>query len=204
MQPVCQSVIFDIGNVFVTWDPRFLYEKLISDRDELDYFLSEVVTLEWHSEHDRGRSFAEGVAILSAKFPEYADWIQAFDDRWEETIGGLIPGVVSILEKLVENGVKVVALTNFSAEKWPLFCRTYDFTDHFEGVVVSGQEGLIKPDPRIFDLTIDRYNLVAEETYFIDDRIDNVRAAEACGMVGHQFTDAATLKADMLAKGFVL
>jgi len=204
VQPTCKAVVFDIGNVFVSWDPRFLYEKLITDTDELEYFLSEVVTLEWHSEHDRGRPFAEGVALLSGKFPEYADLIQAFDDRWEETIGGLIPGAVDILEKLAEIGIPVYALTNFSAEKWPIFCKRYSFTDHFDGVIVSGELGLIKPDPRIFHTVLTRFNLSPEETYFIDDRLDNIHAAVSLGMVGHQFKDAPTLLDSMKTHGFPL
>ncbi len=198
-----KSVLFDIGNVFVEWDPRFLYRKLIHDAAELERFLSEVVTLEWHTEHDRGRPFAEGVRILSAKFPEYEDLIQAFDERWGDTIGPLIGGTVSVLERLSEQGMPCFGLTNFSAEKWPLFCRDYAFTDIFGGVVVSGAEGLVKPDPRIFQLAIDRFGLEAEHTVYIDDRLENVQAAEHIGMIGHHFTGADKLEADLRAKGFL-
>ena len=192
MQP--NAVLFDIGNVFVPWDPRFLYQKLISDADELEHFLSEVVTLEWHSEHDRGRPFADGVADLSSKYPEYADLIQAFDERWEETIGDTIQGTVDIMLELLERGIRVYGLTNFSAEKWPNFCRTRDFTDHFEGVVVSGEEKLIKPDPRIYHTAIARFHLDPERTVYVDDRRDNVLAAEQLDMIGHQFTAPGVLR----------
>ncbi|WP_417464642.1 HAD family hydrolase [Kordiimonas sp.] len=198
-----KSVLFDIGNVFVEWDPRFLYRELIHDTAELERFLSEVVTLEWHTEHDRGRPFAEGVRILSARFPEYEDLIQAFDERWGDTIGPLIGGTVSVLERLSEQGMPCFGLTNFSAEKWPLFCRDYAFTDLFGGVVVSGAEGLVKPDPRIFQLAIDRFGLEPEHTVYIDDRFENVQAAEHIGMIGHHFTDADKLEADLRAKGFL-
>lgn len=198
-----KSVLFDIGNVFVEWNPRLLYSQLIHDQAELERFLSEVVTLEWHTEHDRGRPFAEGVRILSAKFPEYEDLIQAFDERWNDTIGPVFTGTVDVLERLSEQGTPCYGLTNFSAEKWPLFCREYAFTDLFGGVVVSGAEGLVKPDPRIFQLAIDRFTLDPESTVYIDDRLENVQAAEHMGMIGHHFTDADKLAADLRAKGFL-
>ncbi|MFC3052677.1 HAD family hydrolase [Kordiimonas pumila] len=196
------AVLFDIGNVFVRWDPRYLYEKLIADPVELDFFLTNVVTLAWHTEHDRGRPFAEGVRKLSAQFPEYEDLIQSFDTKWAETIGETITGTVDVLGALVAEGMPVYAITNFSAEKWPLFCKSYAFTDLFDGVVVSGEEKLVKPDPALFDIAIKRFGLVPEETFFIDDRFDNIRAAEKIGMQCHTFRDPATLKKDLWSRRF--
>jgi 2-haloacid dehalogenase len=187
------AVVFDIGNVFVEWDPRFLYEKLIPDPEELTYFLNEVVTLEWHSEHDRGRPFAEGVRLLSNKFPEYEDLINAFDTRWTETFGTAFQGTIDIMMSLVEQGMRVLGLTNFSAEKWPAFCVENSFTDHFEGVVVSGEERLIKPDPRVFQNLLSRFELDPERTIFIDDRHDNIVAAQQLDMIGHQFSEPTAL-----------
>lgn len=197
------AVLFDIGNVFVEWDPRFLYQKLISDDDELNVFLSDVVTLEWHSEHDRGRSFAEGAKLLSQKFPEYEDLICAFDQRWPETIGGLIQGTVDIMLELIERGINVYGLTNFSAEKWPDFCREYGFTDHFDGVVVSGEEKLIKPDPRIYHIALSRFNLDPELTVYVDDRLENVLAAELLDMTGHQFINPPALRQVLVSEGIL-
>ena len=198
-----RAVLFDIGNVFVEWDPRNLYQKLIHDTDELDTFLRDIVTLEWHTEHDRGRPFAEGVQILAARYPEYEDMIRAFDERWDETIGPLFTGTVEVLEQLSEQGVRAYGLTNFSAEKWPSFCRNYAFTDLFGGVVVSGEEKLVKPDPRIYHVAIERFGLDPEHTIYIDDRIDNVRAAEQLGMAGHHFTGADKLADDLRARGYL-
>ncbi|WP_262690754.1 HAD family hydrolase [Kordiimonas aestuarii] len=198
-----KAVLFDIGNVFVEWDPRNLYSKLIDDTQELEGFLADVVTLEWHTEHDRGRPFADGVRLLADKYPEYEDLIRAFDERWDETIGNTITGTVDVLEQLSEQGMRTFGLTNFSAEKWPSFCRQYAFTDLFGGVVVSGDEKLVKPDPRIYHVAIERFNLDPELTIYIDDRMDNVRAAEQLGMVGHHFTDANKLANDLRAKGFL-
>ncbi|NVJ99839.1 MAG: HAD family phosphatase [Alphaproteobacteria bacterium] len=197
------TVLFDIGNVFVRWDPRLLYQKLIDCPDALDAFLQDVVTLDWHTEHDRGRPFAEGVRILSEQFPEHEDLIRAFDERWDETIGDTIHGTVRLLEQLTEQGVPCYALTNFSHEKWPAFCRKNAYTDLLEGVVVSGEVKLVKPDPRIFDLTISRFGLDPEATLYIDDRIDNVRASEQAGMVGHHFTGADRLEADLRQHGLL-
>lgn len=199
MQP--NAVLFDIGNVFVEWDPRFLYQNLIDDSSELEYFLSEVVTLDWHSEHDRGRPFADGVKFLSAQFPEYEDLIAAYDTRWEETIGSVIEGTVEIMLSLLEQGIHVYGLTNFSAEKWPAFCRKYGFTDHFKGVVVSGEERLIKPDPRIFQTTLSRFRLDPELTVYVDDRLENVHAAQQLDMIGHQFVTPERFKQFLIDQG---
>ncbi|GHF20008.1 haloacid dehalogenase [Kordiimonas sediminis] len=193
------TVLFDIGNVFVRWDPRYLYEKLIEDKEELDFFLKNVVTLEWHTHHDRGRTFADGVAILSEQFPQYADLIELYDTRWTETIGDIIGGTVDVLNELADRGVPVYALTNFSAEKWPDFERDNAFARRFHGVLVSGAEKLVKPDPAIFALTVERFGLTPEKTLFIDDRDENVVAAKALGMQGHQFTDPLLLRRELEA-----
>ncbi|UTW55007.1 HAD family phosphatase [Kordiimonas sp. SCSIO 12610] len=182
------SIIFDIGNVFVDWSPRHLYEQLISDSAELEYFLKNIVTLEWHTEHDKGRPFAEGVRILSEQFPEYAELISAFDYRWDDTIKAKIDGTVRILDRLAATDIELYALTNFSQEKWPAFAEQYEFTRHFKGVVVSGEERMVKPDPRIFNLIIERFNLDPSRTLFVDDRAENVKAGEVSGMIGHLFT----------------
>ncbi|MBL4639040.1 MAG: HAD family phosphatase [Kordiimonadaceae bacterium] len=198
------AVLFDIGNVLVKWDPRLLYASEIPDESELVYFLKEVIKPEWNLEQDRGRSFEEGVKLLSGQFPDYADLIAMFDKRWIETLGGPIEGSADILNQLVAAGVPAFGLTNFSAEKWPIFCEAYDFTEKFDAVLVSGKEGLVKPDPAIYQLALSRFGLVAENTIFIDDKIENVDAAKAMGFVGHHFTDAPTLYAEMQAHGLLV
>ncbi len=198
-----KTVLFDIGNVFVTWDPRFLYQKLIADKDELEYFLKDVVTLEWHTEHDRGRSFAEGAKILTAQFPEYAELISLYNERWNETIGEVITRTVKILEHLNAENIACYALTNFSAEKYPDFAAKNSFTKLFKGVVVSGEEKLVKPDPVIFQRAIDRFSLTPEKTLYVDDRLENVQAAEAKKMQGHHFSDPASLLSSLQALGAI-
>lgn len=203
MMQEIRSVLFDIGNVFVPWDPRRLYEKLIPNKDELDTFLTQVVTTDWHAEHDRGRPFAEGVALLSRWFPDHADLIQQFDSRWEETIGPAFTDTIQILERLVAKGIPCYALTNFSAEKFPAFRRQNPFTDLFDGIVVSGEEKLIKPDPRLFEVTLERFSLRAQETLFIDDRLVNVLSAEQMQMTGHVFVNADRLRAHLTDLGLL-
>ena len=198
-----KAVLFDIGNVFVHWSPRFLYEKLIPDSDKLDHFLKNIVTLEWHTEHDRGRPFKEGVRILTEQYPEYADLVTAFDDRWDETINGEVEGMAALAYQLADMGVPLYALTNFSQEKWPAFAHDYAFTKLFKGVVVSGEEGMVKPDPQIYQIVLVRYGLRPEEILFIDDRDENIFAAEKLGMHGHIFKSATLLEGALEEHGLL-
>jgi FMN phosphatase YigB (HAD superfamily) len=197
------TVIFDIGNVLVQWDPRNLYRQHFEDKEEMEYFLRDVTSPKWNLEQDRGRSFAEATALASVEFPHYADKIKLFDSNWLEMIGGEISGSVAILKQLCAEGVPVFAITNFSAEKWPIFCDQYDFTKLFQGVVVSGAEGLVKPDPAIYRLSFHRFAVAPQDCIFIDDRLENVEAARELGTAGHHFTDASFLETDLKTRGFL-
>ncbi|GEQ98076.1 haloacid dehalogenase [Iodidimonas gelatinilytica] len=198
------AVIFDIGNVLVRWDPRTLYQELIADPEELDWFLDTVVPLSWHTEHDRGRPFAESIAKRQRAFPKYADLIAQFFLRWEDTIGPPIAGSVAILEALDDAGVPVFALTNYSQETFPAFQKRFSFSKRFRNVVVSGAEKMVKPDPRIYDLAIDRFGIVPEQTAFIDDRQDNVEAAIDRGLHGILFENPVKLAQDLRSLGLPL
>ncbi len=198
------AVIFDIGNVLVEWDPRRLYSQLIKDPDELEWFLDKVVPLSWHTDHDRGRPFAESIAERQRLWPAYHDLIALFYERWEETIGPPIAGTVEILEALDDKGIAVFALTNYSAETFPAFRRRFPFAKRFRDIVVSGEEGMVKPDPRLYDLAIRRFGIKPEATVFIDDRLDNIKAANAKGLRGGHFIGAEDLKADLLRLGLPL
>lgn len=181
------SIIFDIGNVLVRWDPRYLYEELIADAEELEHFLSEVVTLEWHTAHDAGLPMEEGVRQLSGKYPHYADLIDLFRARWFDTIGPTIQGSVDILSKLAERQIPLYALTNFSAETFPRFYEENSYMHHFKDILVSGEVGLIKPDPRIFKLSAQRFSIDPGTSLFIDDRKANIEAAKKTGFQTHLF-----------------
>ncbi|HXV73953.1 MAG TPA: HAD family phosphatase [Sphingomonadales bacterium] len=191
------AVIFDVGRVLIHWDPRFLYKKLITDPEELEWFLREVVNFEWHHEHDRGLPFAAGLAQRALAFPEYRGLIYAFRERWRETIPGEIAGSVEILRTLHGKGVPCFALTNYSAETWPELEAEFDWVRCFKDIVVSGREGLVKPEAPIYHLAKRRFGLQDGEGLFIDDKKVNVEAAVAAGFLGHHFTGAETLRAEL-------
>jgi len=195
-------VIFDIGNVLVGWSPRALYEKVVPDAALLEHLLANVITLDWHTHHDAGLPMAEGVRRLAGRHPEHADLIDLFRTRWHETIGPPDTGVVDILERLARGKrVGLFALTNFSAETYPEFAANHPFMARFDDVLVSGEVGLVKPDPRIYALAIARFRVTPARTLFIDDRDENVAAARGAGMLGHQFKDARTLAAALADLG---
>ena len=189
-----RSVVFDVGGVLYDWHPRHLYRKLIDDPDRLDWFLANVVTLEWHFQHDEGRPCAETSAELIERFPDYRDLIAVYDERWLETIPGPIPGMVELVDELAAAQVPLYAITNFSHEFWPRFKTTAPVFRHFRDIVVSGDERMVKPDPRIFALARGRFGVGPGEALFIDDRADNVAASEAAGFVGHQFMGVAGVR----------
>ena len=199
------TVIFDIGGVLVDWDPRFLYERLIPDGEALDAFLRDVVTADWHFQHDAGRPFAQTSAELTARFPHHAALIAAWGPRFNESNRALIPGMDALLAELDDTGVPLYAITNFSGEFWPAFRAKYPaLFDRFRDVLVSGDEKLVKPDAAIYRLALDRFGVAAGEAVFVDDRADNVVGAQTVGMTGLLFTDEATLRADLRALGLPL
>jgi len=190
-----EAVIFDVGGVLYRWHPRHLYAKLIADTNELDRFLAEVVTLDWHFQHDAGRPFAETSAELIARFPEHRALIEAYGPRWLETVPGPVEGMLDLVHALADAGVPLFGITNFSAEFWPRFAAAEPVFGRFADVIVSGEERMVKPDPAIFALARNRFPVAPARTLFVDDRLENVRAAEAAGYLGHHFTNAAALRA---------
>ncbi|RED17268.1 HAD family hydrolase [Parasphingopyxis lamellibrachiae] len=198
-----RAAVFDVGNVLYRWDPRFLFEKLIPDPQERDWFLQNVVTMDWHAQHDAGRPLAAMVAERSAKFPKYAGLIQAYVDRWLETIPGPVPGVHPLVAELARRDIPLFAITNFGAEFWELFRPEAPVIGHFADIVISGREKLIKPDPAIYRLALERFSLEPGEALFIDDREENIRAGEKEGFVGHHFTDADRLAEALRGHGFL-
>ena len=195
------AVVFDLGGVLIDWDPRHLYRRLIPDEAEMERFLRDVVSAAWNLEHDRGRSFAEGVALLTREHPDHADLIAAFHERWPEMLGGAIAGSVEILAELRASGARLLALTNWSAETWPIGLARFPFLAWFEAVIVSGEERLVKPDPAIFRILVDRHGLDPARSVFIDDLPANVAAASSLGSRAIRFTDAAALRRDLAAEG---
>ena len=190
-----RAVVWDVGHVLYDWDPRYLYQKLIADPRELDWFLGHVVTKVWHFQSDAGRPIAAMIAELTARFPHYADLIAAYWPRWLETIPGPMPGMLDLVADLDAAQVPQFAITNFGAEFWAMFRPTAPVFDRFRDIVVSGVEKLTKPGPEIYALALARFGLGAHEGVFIDDRADNIVGADAAGLVGHIFVDAADTRA---------
>lgn len=195
------AVVFDLGGVLIDWNPRHLYRRLIPDEAELERFVRDVVSPEWNLEHDRGRSFDEGIALLTAAHPEQAELIAAFRDRWPEMLGGPIEPTVRVLDELRTAGVRLLALTNWSAETYPIGQARFPFLAWFEAVIVSGEERIVKPDPAIFRILAERHGLTPERTVFIDDLAANVAAAAALGFRAVRFSDAPALRADLVRFG---
>ncbi|EPR18860.1 hydrolase [Sphingobium indicum IP26] len=198
------AVVFDVGNVLYHWTPRVLYERLIDDDRALDAFLRDVVTPDWHFQHDRGRPFAETSAELIARHPEHAALIRLWGEKFIDSVGPAVEGMPEIVRELHEGGVPLFAITNFSDEFWPPFhAREAALFAPFRDILVSGAEKLVKPDPAIYRLALDRFGLRAEEALFVDDREDNILAAEAEGMRGHLFRDAIALREELVELGLL-
>ena len=193
------TVVFDVGKVLFEWDLRHLFAKLIADKAELEYFVTHVVTPEWHFQHDAGRPLAEMTAERTALYPKYKNEIDAYRTRFNETIPGPVTGSLEIVRELAERAVPLFAITNFGAEFWERFRPTQPIFDHFGDVVVSGVEKMVKPDPDIYALALRRFGLKPGEAIFIDDNHDNVVSARANGFAAHHFTDAEKLRRELVA-----
>ena len=197
------TFLFDIGNVLVDWNPRHLLHQLIPVNDELDFFLTEVCPQSWNEEQDLGRAWPDGLQEAISRHPNYREVILAYYDRWLETVGGPIQGSVDILRALRSRGYRTFALSNFARETFELTNAVYPFLDEFDGRLVSGYEGIIKPEPAIFQLAIDRFELIAEQTLFIDDSAPNIDAARNLGFQTHHFEHPDGLRKQLLTLGVI-
>lgn len=191
-------VIFDFGGVLLDWNPRHLYRKLFAgDEAAVDAFLTEVCPPEWNLAQDAGRDFDDAVAALMPQHRDQLPLILAWRDRFEEMIPDALHDTVAVARELKNRGVPLYALTNWSHETFPGQRRRFDFMDWFAGIVVSGEEKVAKPDPRIFRILLDRYGLSAAEAVFIDDNPHNAQAASALGLHGVHFRSAAELRREL-------
>lgn len=195
-----KAVVFDLGGVLIDWDPRHLYRKLLADEAAVEEFLATVCTPEWNAELDRGRPFAEGVAELVERHPEHAAAIAAYHERWPEMVAGDLPGTVEVLAELRAAGVPLYALTNWSAETFAITRGRFEFLEWFDGLLVSGEERVTKPDPAIFQLLLDRFGLDPTATVFVDDSEANVAAARRLGFDAIGFTGHEELRRELVAR----
>lgn len=199
------TIIFDLGGVLIDWNPEYLYRKVFKDESEMKHFLEKVCTPEWNEEQDAGRTLAEATDFLLKEYPEHEENIRLYYNRWQEMLAGAIEGTVEIFEKLKKTKrFKIYALTNWSAETFPIALEKYQFLSWFDGVVVSGTEKKRKPFPEFYQILLDRYQVKAEETIFIDDNVRNVDAAKQVGLDAIHFRTPEQLNEELLNRGIDL
>jgi 2-haloacid dehalogenase len=200
-QPV-KAVLWDVGGVLLDWDPRHLYRKLFgADVEGMEEFLANVCTMAWHAQQDLGRSIDEACAELSKQHPRQASLILAWAERNEEMVKGPVSGSAALLAEVVSTGVPCYALTNMERESFERRISLYEFFQLFDGYFVSGFEGVMKPDPRFFELALERFALTPEGTLFTDDKAENVAAAVAVGVPATVFRDAVSFRHELVARG---
>lgn len=192
------TIIFDLGAVLIDWNPHYVYRTLFTEEQEMKDFLANICTSDWNEEQDAGRSIQEGTDLLIAQYPEHETNIRAFYGRWVEMLGEPLHGTVEIFRQLKASGnYKIYALTNWSAETFPIALERFDFLGWFDGVVVSGTEKMRKPAPAFYQLLLDRYDVKANEALFIDDNNRNVLAAEKMGIKSIHFTSSEALEEEL-------
>lgn len=199
-----RTVVFDLGGVLIDWNPRYLYRQLFDDEERMEWFLANICTSEWNAMQDAGRSFDAATQELIELHPEHEEDIRAYYARWDEMLAGPIEGAVEILREIRDSPYRLYALTNWSAEAFPVARQRYDFLEWFEGIVVSGEIGMIKPDPEIFEHLAQAFDLEPRESVFIDDAPVNVDTAREAGYHAIRFEDPDQLRADLDALGVKL
>jgi 2-haloacid dehalogenase len=199
------TIIFDLGAVLIDWNPHYMYRTIFSDEGEMKNFLATVTTSDWNEEQDAGRSLQEGTELLVKQFPEHEANIRAFYTRWEEMLGEPFWDTVEIFKELKEsNKYRIYALTNWSAETFPVALARYDFLNWFDGIVVSGAEKMRKPTPEFYQILLDRHQVKPEEALFIDDNYRNILAAEKLGIKSIHFTSAGELRKELVKSGIIV
>jgi len=201
-----KNIIFDLGGVLIDWNPEYVFlDEFGGDRQKMQAFFDEVCTFDWNENQDAGYPLAQATEDRIALFPEHEPLIRMYYGRWEEMLGEAIEGTVDLLKKLVAHpNYKVVALTNWSVETFPVALKRFEFLHWFEGIVVSGTEKKRKPFPEIYQTTLNRFDILAEESLFIDDNARNVAAAAALGIKTIQFQNPKQLTTDLQANGIAL
>lgn len=189
-----KNIIFDFGGVLLDWNPRYLYKSYFNNDEEMEHFLADICNGEWNIRQDAGRPFAEALKELQAKFPEYAEAIQMYDDDWEKMLKCELPESIDLLKELKFMGYGIYGLTNWSAEKIGYAFANYSFFSLFDGIVVSGVEKVVKPDRKIYEILLERYSLKPGECVFIDDNQDNVDMAKVLGINAIRFDNIGNVK----------
>lgn len=191
-----KNIVFDFGGVLIDWNPRYLYKNLFDTIEEMEYFLENICTNSWNEQQDAGRSIIEATTSLQNEFPEYEKMIQHYYDNWEKMLNGGIEENVRLLA-LLKNNYKLLGLTNWSSETYPIAQRKFPFLQEFEGILVSGEEKMKKPDKEIFNLLLSRYQIKANESLFIDDSIKNIQVAKEIGFQTIHYTTITNLEDEL-------
>ena len=197
------AIIFDFGGVLVDWNPRHLYRQVFGDDAAMEAFLAHIGWEEWNLQQDKGRSLVEATELLQRQFPEYHEKIQLFYGQWEKMLKGEIPENVALLQEL-KRKYKVYGLTNWSAETFPIALERFPFFKLFDGIVVSGEEKLVKPDEEIFKLILKRYHLDPAATLFIDDNRHNIDTARRMGFSTIHVTEQTDLRHELQVSGLLV
>ena len=198
-----KNIIFDLGGVLIDWNPEYVYLKVFEgDRKKMQWFFDEICTMDWNENQDAGYPLQKATEDRVKMFPQYEEWIRMYYGRWEEMLGEAIEDTVTILNQLLENpDYRVVALTNWSAETFPVALSRFEFLHRFEGIVLSGTEKTRKPFPKIYQLTLDRYEFKAQESLFIDDNLRNIESASAMDIQTIHFKNPNDLKSNLKQMG---
>lgn len=193
------TIIFDLGGVLIDWNPEYVFlDAFNGDREKMQWFFDNICTNDWNENQDAGYPMAKATEERVALFPEYEELIRMYYGRWVEMLGNSISGTVDILKKLIASeDFKIVALTNWSAETFPIALNKFEFLHWFEGIIVSGEEKTRKPFDEIYHLTLNRFNIKAENSIFIDDNLRNIKAANNLGINGIQFKSPDQLMNDL-------
>ncbi|MBQ9893161.1 MAG: HAD family phosphatase [Bacteroidales bacterium] len=199
-----KTLIFDYGGVLVDWNPHYMLDKYFGSVEKAEWFIQNICNSEWNNETDAGKPYDQAVAELSARYPEWKEAIEAYRDHWIDMMNGEVPGMYDLLKELKDNGYRILGLTNFSSETFSQIRYTYRIFSLIEGMVVSAEEFLIKPDPELYRVLIRRFGLDVRECIFIDDKLPNVLAAEALGIKGIQFKGPEALRKSLNAEGITV
>lgn len=200
-----KNIIFDFGGVLMDWNPRYFFKDYFNDDEKMEFFLKNVAVDDWNAEQDRGRTLKEGTEILIEKYPDWEKEVRAYYDNWTTMLRSDIPKNVEVLRKLADTDYELFGLTNWSHETFPYALANYDFFELFKGkIVVSGEEKLIKPDPKIWELLLDRYSIKAKESVFIDDNAKNIEAAKTLGFITVHVTEETDLRTELEKLGVVI
>jgi 2-haloacid dehalogenase len=204
MKTKINTIIFDLGAVLIDWHPKYVFSKVFDTEEKMNWFFENICTSDWNEKQDAGRSLKEATEELVAMYPEYEQEVRAYYGRWEEMLGGPINGTVEILSELKESGLyRIYALTNWSAETFPVAQQRYDFLNWFDGIVMSGEERTRKPFPEIYNTLLHRFKVNPEEAIFIDDSLRNIKGAEAVGIRGIHFQSPEQLRRDLQEEGLI-